>query len=153
MRQKSFVIQCLVFSFIVFGLLFNCSSERESFITDNSDQADLAKQSTSSSKSEEKPEFVEFDIAPKPVGGYGSISKHLVYPETARKDGSEGRVLVWLKIDAEGHIVKTQIKDSLSESFDRAAIEALEKTTWNPAMKDNEAIESWVAVPIEFRLK
>ena len=154
MKTFSIVIRMLVVAFLACGLLINCSSERETFVTDASNQTDLAKESSPPTPSEtgDKPEFVDFDVAPKPVEGYKSVIKYLEYPEEARKNKTEGRVVVWLQINSEGKIVQVQIKESVSESCDMAAIEALKKTTWSPAVKAEQSIDSWVAVPIEFRL-
>jgi TonB family protein len=150
MRKNEFTTRCLIGILLVAAFAFTCSTDKNNLVTHFKDRSATETQST---PSDEKPEFVEYDTAPKPVGGFGSISQHLVYPDEARKEGMEGRVVVWLKIDAKGRIMNTQIKESVSEQLDRAAIAALKNTEWTPAKKDQKGIDSWIAVPIEFRLQ
>jgi TonB family protein len=100
------------------------------------------------------PVFVPFDSAPEPVDGYGAIQKNLVYPEEARKAGVEGRVMVWVNIDARGEVKRMQLMRSLGHSgCDEAAMNAIKSVTWKPAMDEDKAVPVWVAVPVNFRLK
>ena len=100
------------------------------------------------------PIFVPHDQHPEPVGGYATIQKNIIYPEAARKAGIEGRVLVWAKIDELGKVRTMRIMTSLGpDGCDEAAMEAIRRTKWKPAMKDDQPITVWIAVPVEFRLK
>jgi len=103
---------------------------------------------------EDIPVFVPHDQHPEPVGGYVSIQRNLRYPEIARKAGTEGRVLVWAKINEKGEVIKMRIMTSLGPNgCDEAAMDAIGKTQWKPAMKDDQPITVWIAVPVEFRLR
>ena len=100
------------------------------------------------------PIFVPHDKHPEPIGGYVSVQRNLKYPEVARKAGIEGRVIVWAKIDEQGKIMKMRVMTSLGPNgCDEAAMTAISKTEWKPAMKDDQPITVWIAVPVEFRLK
>jgi len=100
------------------------------------------------------PVFVPFDKAPSPIGGYSAVQRNLRYPEIARRAGIEGRILVWVKINKLGTVVQTRIARSLGPNgIDQAAMNAISKTKWNPALRDGKAVAVWISVPVDFRLK
>lgn len=97
-------------------------------------------------------EMVDYDTPPKPVGGFSSIAKQLKYPESARKANVQGRVLVWAQVSADGAVTKAKVGTSLNKDCDAAALEAIKAVKWNPAIKEEQAVDVWVAIPIEFKL-
>ncbi|HEC31371.1 MAG TPA: energy transducer TonB [Deltaproteobacteria bacterium] len=103
---------------------------------------------------EETPIFIPFDSPPEPIGGWEALTKNLIYPEIAKKAGVEGRVIIWAKIDEKGNVIKTKVMKSLGNvGCDDAAIAAIKKTKWKPAMQRDKPVTVWVAIPVEFRLK
>lgn len=75
------------------------------------------------------------------------------YPDSARRAGREGRVLLRVLVDEHGRSKKVEINSSSgSEALDRAATEALRRWRFHPARYGDQALESWLRVPIEFRL-
>ncbi len=98
--------------------------------------------------------FVAFDEPPTPKGGFRSIQKALKYPEIARKAGIEGRVTVHVLVSEKGIVIKTKILQSLGHTgCDEAAVNAIRKVKWNPAMQRDKPVRVWVAIPVIFRLK
>jgi len=98
--------------------------------------------------------FVAFDEPPTPKGGFRSIQKALKYPEIARKAGIEGRVTVHVLVSEKGIVIKTKILQSLGHTgCDQAAVNAIKKVKWNPAMQRDKPVRVWVAIPVIFRLK
>jgi protein TonB len=98
--------------------------------------------------------FVPFDDPPQPIGGFAAIQRNLVYPEIARKAGVEGRVMVHVQIDEKGKVVNTRILQSLGNNgCDDAAIAAIKKVRWKPAMQRDRPVKVWVAIPVVFKLK
>jgi len=98
--------------------------------------------------------FVAFDEPPTPKGGFRSIQKALKYPEIARKAGIEGRVTIHVLVSEKGEVIRTKILQSLGHSgCDQAAVNAIEKVKWNPAMQRDKPVKVWVAIPVIFRLK
>ncbi len=99
-------------------------------------------------------------------GGLGSGSERLQfvqvsyahtprpeYPEQARREGREGRVLLRVRIDERGRSQSAEVHEtSGSEILDLAAVEAIKRWRFRPARYGNEAVESWVKIPIHFRL-
>jgi TonB family protein len=75
------------------------------------------------------------------------------YPDSARREGREGRVLLRVLVDEHGRSKKVEINSSSgSEALDRAATEALRRWRFHPARYGDQTVQSWLRVPIEFRL-
>ncbi|NOY76862.1 MAG: energy transducer TonB [Calditrichaeota bacterium] len=102
----------------------------------------------------ETPIFVAYDSPPEPIGGFGAIQKNLKYPEIARKAGVEGTVIIQVLIDEKGRVIKTKVLKSLGNNgCDEAAISAIRKTRWKPAMQRDKPVKVWVSIPVIFKLK
>jgi len=75
------------------------------------------------------------------------------YPESARREGREGRVLLRVLIDDQGRSKQVEInRSSGSDALDRAATEAIKRWRFYPARYGDRAIDSWIKIPIEFAL-
>jgi len=75
------------------------------------------------------------------------------YPENARREGREGRVLLRVLVDDQGRSKLVEINSSSgSDTLDRAAAEAIKHWRFHPARQGDQPIESWLRIPIEFRL-
>jgi periplasmic protein TonB len=75
------------------------------------------------------------------------------YPESARREGREGRVLLRVLIDDHGRTKTVEINTSSGSSIlDRAAAEAIRRWSFHPARYGDQPVESWLRIPIEFRL-
>ena len=75
------------------------------------------------------------------------------YPDKARKEGKDGRVVLRVLVDEDGKSKSVEVNDSSgSETLDRAAAEAIKRWLFSPAHYGNKSVESWVKIPIDFRL-
>jgi len=75
------------------------------------------------------------------------------YPESARREGREGSVLLRVLVDNQGRTKKVEINGSSgSEALDRAAAESIRRWRFHPARYGDKPVESWLRIPIEFRL-
>jgi periplasmic protein TonB len=75
------------------------------------------------------------------------------YPESARREGREGRVLLRVLIDNRGRSREVEInRTSGSAALDDAAAEAIKHWRFHPALYGDQPVESWLRIPIEFRL-
>jgi TonB family protein len=75
------------------------------------------------------------------------------YPESARRDGREGRVLLRVLVDDQGRSKQVEINSSSgSDALDRAAAEAIKRWRFHPARYGDKPVETWLRIPIEFRL-
>lgn len=94
----------------------------------------------------------ELDKTPMPVGGITAIAKNIVYPESAKKEGIEGKVFVVATIDENGIVVKTEVKKSVNAELDAAAVKAVKMTAFTPGEKDGKKVKATVTIPIQFKL-
>ena len=75
------------------------------------------------------------------------------YPDSARREGKEGRVLLRVLVDEEGRSKMIEVNTSSGhDMLDQAATEALKKWRFVPARASGKPVETWVKVPIEFQL-
>lgn len=76
-----------------------------------------------------------------------------VYPALARRQHEEGRVLLRVRVTADGRAGSVDIATSSgSERLDRAALEAVRRWRFVPAKRGDEAVAAYVNVPIVFSL-
>ncbi len=78
------------------------------------------------------------------------------YPESARRAGIEGRVFVAVLISEQGKAIKAQImsREPADETvFDKAAVEAVLKSTYYPGVQNGRSVKVWLMIPIRFTLR
>lgn len=101
----------------------------------------------------EEQKFVSYDKAPRPQGGFQSIQENITYPKIAREAGIEGKVIVRAFINNNGKVEQCTIDQGIPNTgMNQAAIDAVKKTTFEPAIQENEPVGVWISVPIFFRL-
>jgi len=99
-------------------------------------------------------QFIPYDEAPQPIGGFPAIQKKLKYPEIARKAGIEGTVIIYAKINTQGVVINTKVVKPLGNSgCNEAAISAIKQVKWKPAMQRDKPVTVWVSVPVKFKLR
>ncbi|MFH1853012.1 MAG: M56 family metallopeptidase [Candidatus Neomarinimicrobiota bacterium] len=97
-------------------------------------------------------EFIPYDQPPVPIGGYTAIKANVIYPELALKAGIEGTVIVQTFVDKTGKVSKTVILRSPDDVLNDAAIAAINKTVFQPAMAQDQPVGVWISIPIYFSL-
>jgi protein TonB len=76
------------------------------------------------------------------------------YPPLSRKLNEEGKVVLRVKVDAEGHAVDVQLQaGSGFDRLDNAALSTVRRWKFVPARLGSEAVAATVLVPIVFSLK
>jgi len=66
--------------------------------------------------------------------------------------GIQGRVTVEVTIDAQGKPIQARIVKSASDVFNEAAVEAVMKYTFKPAMMSTGPVTTKIMIPIDFRM-
>ncbi len=92
---------------------------------------------------------VEF---PKLKGGLERVQRRLEYPAKARKNKIQGRVIVSFVVNKKGKAQDFEVVEGLGYGCDRAAIEAVQKTSFEPATKNGNLVKFKFALPITFSL-
>jgi len=97
--------------------------------------------------------FIAYDEPPKPIGGYVAIQNNIKYPDLAREAGIEGRVLVRAFIDKNGNVQECEIEKGIPNTgLNEAAINAIKRTPFKPAMQRDRKVGVWITIPVRFRL-
>lgn len=76
-----------------------------------------------------------------------------IYPVLARRLGKEGRVLLKLTIDENGKLINVEVLEGAGYGFTEAAIDAVRKSTFLPAIVDGKPVTCKALLPIVFKLK
>ncbi len=74
------------------------------------------------------------------------------YPEEARLARTEGRVILRAVIDENGNVRDVSVLRSSDPVFDDAAIEAVERWKYAPAVQDGRPVSVYFTVVVEFKL-
>ncbi len=76
------------------------------------------------------------------------------YPFIARRNGEQGTVRVRVLVTLDGYAGRVQLDQSSgSAALDQAALDTVKSWRFVPARRGNDTVESWVIVPIVFRLE
>ena len=81
------------------------------------------------------------------------IHNHIMYPQKARVDKTEGNVEIKFHIDAKGIISERQITKKVSPEIDNAALHLFDLILWNPATEYGIPVENTGDFLIQYNLK
>ncbi|CAN5267456.1 hypothetical protein BH09BAC3_BH09BAC3_23410 [soil metagenome] len=96
----------------------------------------------------------------EPIGGMTnflmSISRTIVYPNSARKDEVEGTVYISFIINQDGSVSDYKVLKSLRKDLDDEAIKVLKEANragWTPGKQNGVAVNLEYTIPFRFSLK
>ncbi len=76
------------------------------------------------------------------------------YPQEAREKGHQGEVLLRVEVLSNGRVGQIEIKHSSGhEALDRSALATVKQWKFIPAKRGEDAVPSWVSIPIKFQLQ
>jgi protein TonB len=102
-----------------------------------------------SSSIEDAPVFVAYEDAPKPIE-----TPQPKYPPLAQEAGIEGKVILNVFIDKGGNVKNAiVIKGVPNTGLDEAAIEAIKKWKYEPALQRGQPVGVWVSQIVKFELE
>ena len=90
-------------------------------------------------------------------GGFAALteflSKNLIYPETAAKNGIQGRVYVEFVVNVDGTIVDVNVIQRVSPELDKEAVRVVKlMPKWRPGKINGEPVRIKATIPINFNL-
>ncbi len=75
------------------------------------------------------------------------------YPRSARRSGLEGVVKVAAVVDESGKVTSAEVLSSSGHgSLDQAAVEAVRRAAFDPALQDGRPIACRIVIPVRFKL-
>jgi len=97
-------------------------------------------------------ELSEVDQEPELIHDQNVTNKYMDYPEQARRNGVQGRVLIGLVVDEEGNPHNFRVIESLGYGLDIIALNMIANSTFKPAMKNGKPVSVKYTLPMEFGL-
>jgi TonB family protein len=94
-------------------------------------------------------EYIQVDSPPEPID---NIARFIVYPELAKRNNVEGKVVIAALVNEQGNVTKTVIEKSSNPMFDQATIDAIWKVKFKPAMRNGKPLKTWYTLPVQYRL-
>jgi len=89
-------------------------------------------------------EFVYYEDAPAPVN-----APPPVYPEFAREAQIQGKVTLHVLVGKDGRVKNVKVMKGVTGLND-AAVDAVRKWVFKPALSNNKPVAVWVEVPVNF---
>jgi protein TonB len=75
------------------------------------------------------------------------------YPDSARRRGIEGTVIVKAYVTEQGRVKEVQVEQSTGHAdLDQAAVEAVGRWRFDPARRGRQPVALWVSIPVKFVL-
>ncbi len=75
------------------------------------------------------------------------------YPEAARQAKLEGQVTVEFVVELDGRVTRASVKKSTDERFNAAALAAVQRWVFVPALAEGKPVASGMQVPVVFKLE
>ncbi|MFP4227286.1 MAG: energy transducer TonB [Salinivenus sp.] len=89
---------------------------------------------------------------PELIGGLRAYYLHIQYPEPARKQGIQGRLMLSFDVNENGTAEDINVTDSLHPLLDSAAVSALQTVRFRPATRHGAPVSMPMKLPVRFRI-
>jgi len=97
-------------------------------------------------------QFIPYDEAPTPIGGFKTIQNNVIYPEEAIKNKIEGTVILRCFVSKYGFVTEVIVLKSSNEILNEAAINAIKITIFKPARQRDRFVGVYISIPVVFKL-
>lgn len=82
------------------------------------------------------------------------LAKNLRYPDMARENNIQGRVLLALRVSAKGKVENIVVKKGVHVSLDKEAVRVFRQLTFStPPMHNGKPVDICMVYPVSFRLE
>ena len=79
------------------------------------------------------------------------LSANMQYPERARENGVQGKVIVDFVVNADGSIGEVTVEKGVDEDLDNEAIRVVKSMPrWEPGKVDGQAVNCYFRLPLSF---
>jgi protein TonB len=108
---------------------------------------------------EPSPDAITAEVSPAPPVAETAnmtVSRRVdpVYPPSSRRNGEEGTGMFRVLVDAKGRPSQVEVvKSSGFPRLDEAAMQAIRKWAFKPAVQGGQAVQSWTRVQVAFKLE
>ena len=82
------------------------------------------------------------------------VYQYLKYPESAVREGIQGRVTVEFIVDKDGKVTDVKVVKGVSDELDAEAVKVISASPkWKPGRKNGEKVRTSITLPVEFKLE
>lgn len=92
------------------------------------------------------------DEEAKLIGGLAGLHRQVRYPQVAERRGIEGRVVVQVTIDEEGHVQDAHVLKGIGGGCDEEALRVIKRARFEPAKVGGRPVMTQQALWIQFEL-
>lgn len=96
--------------------------------------------------------FVVVEEMPQLIGGLSGLQSKVLYPETAKKAGIEGRVTVQFIVNENGDVENPKILRGIGGGADEEALRVVSEIKFTPGKQRGRNVRVQYTLPIVFRL-
>jgi protein TonB len=101
--------------------------------------------------------YEKVDVMPEYPGGHEALIKSIVnefkYPEKAKKEGIEGKVLIEFVVDKSGNVSETKVIKGIGHGCDEEALRVVKLLKpFKPGMDKGKPVDVKMVIPIAFKL-
>lgn len=102
-------------------------------------------------------ECILVEEMPQFPGGYLALreylQKNVIYPETAREKGIQGRVILTFVVECDGTLTNIKVVRSVDPALDKEAIRVIQNMPkWIPGKQSGEIVPYKYSFPVDFKL-
>ncbi|MCA1801550.1 MAG: M56 family metallopeptidase [Rhodothermaceae bacterium] len=97
--------------------------------------------------------FAAVEQMPEMIGGQMAFYDALSYPETARRAGIQGRVIIQFVVDEGGSVINPRVLRGIGGGADEAAVEAITQMKFTPGTQLGQPVKVRMTQPVVFRLQ
>ena len=103
--------------------------------------------------------FAEIQVKPTFNGGDANefskwVNERLKYPEQAKADKAQGRVVLQFTVGADGVVRDVKVLKGVREDLDAEALRVISASPqWGPGMQDGKAVPVTYVFPVVYQLK
>lgn len=81
------------------------------------------------------------------------VHKNLVYPEIAKENGVQGKVILSFTLTAEGEITNVKVVRGIDPSLDKEAVRVVSRSPrWEPGKQGDRTVKVQFIFPVHFSL-
>ena len=82
------------------------------------------------------------------------VNSRLVYPEIAKENGVQGRVLLQFTVEKDGSVTKVRVLRGVDPSLDKEAVRVVSMSPkWKPGKQRDRAVPVTYTFPVIFQLR
>jgi protein TonB len=101
--------------------------------------------------------YLEVEVMPEYPGGENALKSEIAsainYPDEAKKNGIQGKVIVSFVVDKQGKVTNAKIERGVNPALDAESLRVINGLkTWKPGKEKGKAVKVAYTIPINYAL-